>query len=253
MITFIKRRWTLLNNKRRYIYRHMPAVSYFSLNKIYVLNTVIFLVTFIVIVLWMHLQLHSNIMMDLGAACDDPIATFFNRKIAQKCYIDNITQSATWVDKNMDNIVKTLEAQQNSTNARIVGLYKMYEDRNNLRAASYLKRLDDRKQAFDDLQENVNSIKSSVNENQRGLEKLLDDYKDVIRQNINNLRELATGIVNKLRRNIYTPNYEEKRQKYIGSYNKIGDYLNEINKDDFLGTKIDRLQEIPDDVRNGRV
>jgi len=231
----------------------MPAVSYFSLNKIYVINTVFFLGTFLVVILWMHLHLHAKVMTEIGATCDDPIASFFNKKVAQRCYIDTITNSATWVDKNLEKIVSTLEAQQNATNARIVGLYKMYDDRNKLRADAYLKRMDDKKQAFDDLQENVDKIKSGVKENERGLKKLLDDYKDVIRVNINNLRELATGIVAKLKRNIYTPNYDEERQKYVGAYKKIGNYLNQIDKDAILGTKIDGLEEIPTEAQNGRV
>jgi len=201
----------------------------------------------------MHLHLHAKVMTEIGATCDDPIASFFNKKVAQRCYIDTITNSATWVDKNLEKIVSTLEAQQNATNARIVGLYKMYDDRNKLRADAYLKRMDDKKQAFDDLQENVDKIKSGVKENERGLKKLLDDYKDVIRVNINNLRELATGIVAKLKRNIYTPNYDEERQKYVGAYKKIGNYLNQIDKDAILGTKIDGLEEIPTEAQNGRV
>ncbi len=253
MIPFINRRLTLLNNKRRYIYRHMPAVSYLSLNKTYLINTVFFFGTFFVAILWMHLHLHAKVMTEIGAACDDPIASFFNKKIAQRCYIDTITNSATWVDKNLDKIVSTLEAQQNATNSRILGLYKMYDNRNQMRADAYIKRMDDKKRAFDDLQETVDSIKSGVKDNERSIKKLLDDYKDVIWGNVNNLRSLAYNIVEKLKRNIYTPNYEEQRQKYVDAYNKIGNYLDVIDKDAILGTKIDGLAEIPNDARNGRV
>lgn len=231
----------------------MPRVSYFSLNKIYFINTVFFFGTFLVAIVWLHLHLHANIMTELGAACDDPIASFFNKKIAQRCYIDTVTNSATWVDKNLENIVKTLENQQNATNSRVLGLYKMYDERNKLRADAYIKRIDDKKRAFDNLETTVDNIKSDINENNLSIKKLLDDYKDVIWGNLNNLRSLASSIVAKLKQKIYTPNYGDQRQKFVNTHEKIGKYINKINKDGILGTKIDRLEEISYDARNGRV
>jgi hypothetical protein len=253
MMLFINRRWTLLNNKRRYIYRHMPRVSYFSLNKFYFINTMFVFVTFLVVILWLHLRLHANVMTELGEACNDPIASFFNKKIAQRCYIDTITNSATWVDKNLENIVKTLDLQQNATNARILGLYKMYDERNKLRADAYIKRIDDKKRAFDDLQTSVDNIKSGIQENDKSIKKLMDDYKDVILGNVNNLRSLASNIVDKLKQKIYTPNYGDQRQKFVETYEKIDKYFNVINNDGILGTKIDKLAEISYEARNGRV
>lgn len=231
----------------------MPRVSYFSLNKIYFINTVFFFGTFLVLIVWLHLQLHANIMTELGAACDDPIASFFNKKIAQRCYIDTVTNSATWVDKNLENIVKTLETQQNATNARVLGLYKMYDERNKMRADAYIKRIDDKKRAFDDLETSVDEIKSGIKENDRSIKKLLNDYKDVIFGNVNNLRSLASSIVDKLKQKIYAPNYGDQRQKFVDTHEKIGEYINQINKDGILGTKIDGLEEISYDARNGRV
>lgn len=231
----------------------MPRVSYLSLNKIYFINTVFFFGTFLVAIVWLHLHLHANIMTELGAACDDPIASFLNKKIAQRCYIDTVTNSATWVDKNLDNIVKTIESQQNATNARILGLYKMYDERNKMRADAYIKRIDDKKRAFDDLDTTVNKIKSDINENNLSIKKLLDDYKEVIMGNVNNLRSLASSIVAKLKQKIYAPNYEDQRQKFVDTHEKIGEYINIINKDGILGTKIDGLEEISYDARNGRV
>jgi len=250
---FINRRLRRLNNKRRYIYRHMPAVSYFSLNKIYFINTMLVSVTFLIVILWLHLRLHANVMTELGAACDDPIASFFNKKIAQRCYIDTVTNSATWVDKNLENIVKTLDSQQNATNARILGLYKMYDERNKLRADAYIKRIDDKKRAFDDLQSSVDNIKSGIQENDRSIKKLMDDYKDVIMGNVNNLRSLASSIVDKLKQKIYAPNYGDQRQKFVDTHEKIGNYINKLNNDGILGTKIDKLEEISYEARNGRV
>jgi len=231
----------------------MPRVSYFSLNKIYFINTVFFFGTFLLLIVWLHLKLHANIMTELGAACDDPIASFLNKKIAQRCYIDTVTNSATWVDKNLENIVKTLETQQNATNSRVLGLYKMYDERNKMRADAYIKRIDDKKRAFDDLETSVDEIKSGIKENDRSIKKLLDDYKDVIFGNVYNLRSLASNIVAKLKQKIYTPNYGDQRQKFIETHEKIGEYINKINKDGILGTKIERLEEISYDARNGRV
>ena len=89
----------------------MTAVSYFMLNQPYVINTVIFFGTFLIAIVWMHIYLHASVMNEMGATCDDPIAKFFNKKLADRCYVDTITRSATWVDKNLDKIVETIESK----------------------------------------------------------------------------------------------------------------------------------------------
>lgn len=234
----------------------MAAVSYFVLNQPYVINTVIFFGTFLIAIIWMHAYLHADVMKDLGATCDDPIAKFFNRKLAERCNVDTITNSATWVDNNLDKIVKTLELQQNATNARILGLYKMYDERNKEKAASYVQRIADKQSAVNDLQNTVKDIKTGVNDNQKNITKFIDDYREVLRENISKLQLLATAIVNKLNRNIYSPDYDDKRETYVKSYNEINEYIKNINKDKiFEGVKqtFNLLPEIPADARTGKV
>ena len=158
----------------------MLEVSYFVLNQTYVINTVIFFGTFLIAIIWMHAYLHADVMKDFGATCDDPIAKFFNRKLAERCYVDTITKSATWVDTNLDKIVKTLELQQNATNARVLGLYKMYDERNKEKAAAYVQRIADKQTAVNDLQNTVNDIKTGVNDNQKNITKFIDDNREVL-------------------------------------------------------------------------
>ena len=165
----------------------------------------------------------------------------------------SINESTNWVDKNLDKVIETLNKQQTEANARITGLYTQYKSRNDQRAAAFSKRLEDKKQAFDELQNTVNTIKTGVEENERGIVKLLDDYKEVIGENINKIRALALGIVEKLRRNIYTKRYKKKRKMYTGAYKKIDKYLNKINKDGIFENEILGLDEIPGDVRKGLV
>ena len=231
-------------------------VSYFVLNQPYVINTVIFFGTFLIAIIWMHAYLHADVMKDLGATCDDPIAKFFNRKLAERCYVDTITKSATWVDDNLDKIVKTLELQQNATNARILGLYKIYDERNKEKAAAYAQRIADKQTAVNELQNTVNDIKTGVSDNEKNITKFIDDYREVLRENISKLQALATGIVNKLNRNMYSTNYKDKRETYVKSYNKINEYIKNVNKDRmFEGVNqiFDLLPEIPADARTGKV
>ena len=230
----------------------MPIVSYFNLNQTYVINTVIFFGTFLIAIVWMHVHLHASVMKDMGQTCNDPIASFFNKRLADRCYVDTITRSATWVDKNLDNIVNTLNKRQEATNTRILGLYSLYNDRNKQQASAFAKKIEDKKQAIDELQMTVNDIKTGVTQNEKNVMKILDDYRDVIRDNINKLRMLATEIVNKLNRNVYTKNYKNERQNYIGAYNKIDNYVRKINQDGLFETEIDKLPEIPKESRNGR-
>jgi|LauGreDrversion4_2_1035121.scaffolds.fasta_scaffold00100_8 hypothetical protein len=234
----------------------MLEVSYFVLNQPYVINTVIFFGTFLIAIIWMHAYLHADVMKDLGATCDDPIAKFFNRKLAERCYVDTITKSATWVDDNLDKIVKTLELQQNATNARILGLYKIYDERNKEKAAAYAQRIADKQTAVNELQNTVNDIKTGVSDNEKNITKFIDDYREVLRENISKLQALATGIVNKLNRNMYSTNYKDKRETYVKSYNKINEYIKNVNKDRmFEGVNqiFDLLPEIPADARTGKV
>lgn len=234
----------------------MLEVSYFVLNQPYVINTVIFFGTFLIAIIWMHIHLHADIMKDLGATCDDPIAKFFNRKLAERCYVDTITKSATWVDTNLDKIVETLEKQQNATNARILGLYKMYDERNKEKAAAYAQRIADKQSAVNDLQNTVNNIKTGLSDNDKNITKFIDDYREVLRENISKLQALATAIVNKLNRNMYSTNYEDKRETYVKSYNEINEYIKNVNKDrmfEGVNQKFDLLPEIPADARTGKV
>jgi hypothetical protein len=190
---------------------------------------------------------------DSQTACRDPIALFFDRKLAERCYVNDITQSTNWVDKNLDKIIETMNAQQTEANSRIIGLYTQYKNRNDQRAASFAKRIEDKKFAFDELQTTVDTIKTGVKENERGAAKLLNDYKEVIGENIFKMRELAAGIVNKLRRNMYTPGYQNEREIYTDAYEEIDTYLNQINKDRIFENEVKGLDEIPSEIRKGLV
>lgn len=232
---------------------YMTEVSYYILNKSYVINTIIFVVAFLIFIAWMHIKLHISMTKDSQTACRDPIALFYDRKLAERCYVNDVTQSISWVDKNLDKVIETMNAQQTEANARITGLYTLYKNRNDQRAASFAKRIEDKKFAFDELQNTVDTIKTGIQENERGTAKLLNDYKEVIRENIFKMRELAAGIVEKLRRNMYTPEYQDKREIYTDAYEEIDTYLNQINKDRFFENEIKGLDEIPGDLRKGLV
>lgn len=231
----------------------MSEVSYYILNKPYVINTIIFLGSFLIVVLWMHIHLHISITKDTDTACRDPIALFYDRKLAERCYVNSISESTNWVDKNLDKVIETLNAQQTAANARITGLYTQYKTRNDQRAYAFTKKLEEKKQAFDELQSTVKTIKTGIEENEKGIANLLDDYKQVIRENVDKMHALASGIVDKLRRNMYTKGYKKKRKRYVGAYKKIDTYLNQINKDGIFENEIKGLDEIPGDVRKGLV
>lgn len=231
----------------------MTEVTYYILNKPYVINTVIFLGVFLALIVWMHIRLHISVAKDADTACRDPIALFYDRKLAERCYVNGISESTNWVDKNLDKVIETLNKQQTDANARITGLYTLYKTRNDQRAAAFAKKLEDKKLAFDELQSTVETIKIGVEENEKGVAKLLNDYKEVIGENVNKMRALAAGIIDKLRKNIYTKEYEEKREIYADAYEEIDTYLNQINKDGIFENEIKGLDEIPGDVRKGLV
>ena len=232
----------------------MTAVSYFMLNQPYVINTVIFFGTFLIAIVWMHIYLHASVMNEMGATCDDPIAKFFNKKLADRCYVDTITRSATWVDKNLDKIVETIEKKQNAANARILGLYKMYDERNKEKAAAYAQRISDKQNAINELQSAVDNIKTGVSDNEKNITRFIDDYRELLRENISKLQVVGTEIVNKLKRNVYAKDFKKKRAAYVKSYNKINGYIKKINKDRVFEVQgFDELPEIPIEARTGKV
>jgi hypothetical protein len=234
----------------------MLEVSYFILNQPYVINTVIFFGTFLIAIIWMHAYLHADVMGDLGATCDDSLAKFLNKEYAQRCYVDTISNNATWVDENLDKIVKTLELKQNATNARVLGLYKMYNERNQENTAAYAQRIADKQTAVNNLQNTVNKINDGVNDNEKNITRFINDYREVLRENISKLQLLAEAIVNKLNRNIYSKNYTKKRQKHLKSYSMINEYIQTINKDKMfegVNQTFNLLPEIPADARTGKV
>lgn len=237
----------------------MAQVSYFALNQPYVINTVIFFGTFLIVVGWMHIHLHASIMNDMGATCDDPIAKFFNKRLADRCYVNTISRSATWVDNNLDKIISTIEKKQNDANARILGLYKMYDDKNKANAAARVQHIANKNQAINDLQKVVGDIKTGIEDNEQNVAKFINDYRDIVKENVGNLKTLAIEIVDKLKRNIYTKNYKRQRKMYINSYDKIKKYMKKLDRDRFFETSIgsgglsSELPEIPTEARRGKV
>lgn len=224
----------------------MPIVSYFNLNQIYIINTALFIGTFLIVIVWMHVHLHASVMNDVGATCNDPIAKFFDKRLAERCHVNTIMRDTNWVDKNLDNIVKTLSAREDRVNERALGMYELYNSRNVRDAAAFAKKIEDKQIAMNELQTVVTNIKTGAQENEKSVIKLLDDYQVIAAENIGKLRMLASGIVDKLKRNIYTKNYKKKRKNYVGAYNKIGAYFKKIGS-------AEELDEIPAEAKNGRV
>lgn len=233
----------------------MILVSYYALNKIYIVNTIFFSIMFLIAIGFMHIHLHASIMNDVGATCDDPIAKFFNKRLAERCYVNTINRSATWVDNNLDKIISTIEKKQNDANARILGLYKMYDDKNKANAAARAQYIADKNKSINDLQKVVGDIKTGIEDNEQNVAKFINDYREIVKENVGNLKTLAIEIVDKLKRNIYTKNYKRQRKMYINSYDKIKKYMKKLDRDRFFETSIgnSELPEIPTEARRGKV
>jgi hypothetical protein len=230
----------------------MILVSYFGLNQPYVINTIIFFGTFVVLILWMHIYLHASVMNTIGATCNDPIAKFFNKRLAERCYVDSLNRGSTWVETNLDKIIETIEKRQTETNSRILGLYKLYDDRNKQKAMANVKFIEDKQKALNDLQTVVTDLKTGFSENEENIGNFLSDYRQLIMENVGKLQNLAIEIKNKLQRNIYTKKWEKDRKKYVTSYGKIQSYIKKLNRDKFMDAEIPEIMDLESYEKTGK-
>ena len=210
-------------------------VNYWSLNKTYIL----IIITVFIAVAYCIVILNSLFITEVASNsdCNDPWALYLNNGIRTKCISTKQTnelkskqtefhRDTEAISQNIDRIKSKIA----ETDAMHDELQRRIQERNAQKWANV-------KQTITDLSGTVVSIQTKYRENIDALDKLIDDYNTAISTNTELLVQVGHNLVNKLTKNIYTPNWGKQRAELVKSYEKIIDYL-KLSK---LDTKLNPL------------
>lgn len=113
-------------------------------------------------------------------------------------------------------------------------------------------KLIDAKQQFIDLSGTIASVKSAYQDNKASLDKVTKEYNDAFEKNIQIIIETGNSLVNKLYSNIYTKQFETKRQAMVETYDKIKDYLQKMVEMKQVDKEKAKLKDLTPEAINGK-
>jgi hypothetical protein len=157
--------------------------------------------------------------------CNDPWALYLNDGLRNKCVSSKQIDELKSHQKQFQN--DSTEIKANITKIR----NKIQEtDDEHEALQAYIKLKNEEKwasvkQTVSDLSGTVLSIKTKYKENAEKLNTLVNDYNTSIATNAELLVQVGNNLVDKLTKNIYTPNWTTKRKTLVDSYNKIVEYI----------------------------
>lgn len=208
----------------------MPVISYFNLNKIYILNSVFFLTIIFVGIIWMHIQLHTQLMTKTNNVCDDPIAKFFNKKAAEKCVLDKLRKDTMWIETKIDNNVVLNNDKADEKNIKVTDLLNKYKKRNEMIEQSGIDvaaSLYEKNKEVQMLTINASNVKEMYSKTETDIISLYDNYSTALKESVEYIKKLADIISLKLSSNIYVKkkSYKKTRKSLSKYYDKLGNRL----------------------------
>lgn len=230
----------------------MPSISYFILNRTYVLNTAFFLIIILACIFWMHLRLHASLMMETGNVCSDKVAQFFNKTAAEKCIKNDVHEQVESISKKYMNPVKN----------EIVGMHKdLSRAANRFNKTDMFAKIISQQADLTKAQTTVDNVKNKYSENQDSVLQIYNDYLAVIMRNADDLKSEATNYSDYITSLIYNTNKKTKtkRKEYVKKYENVESDMNKIKNKIFSmpippsADTISRLtlDKLSDDQRNG--
>jgi len=230
----------------------MPVISYFNLNKIYILNSAFFLTIIFVGIIWMHVLLHAKIALKTNTVCSDPIAKFFNKKAAEKCVLDKMRKDTAWIESKYDKNMILMNDLADERNVKNVDLLEKYKKRNEAVGMNVAASLYKKNKEVQELTIAASNIKNMYSENETGIMSLYDDYSTALANSVNLITELADKISLKLTGGIYVKkkSYIKTRKSLSKSYDKLA---NQMKKLTTIGaTDVGNLSPLTYLQRNGK-
>ena len=231
------------------------ALKYWELNEVYVLITVAILSIFIPVIYYLFREFQMEVARQTND-CKNPISIYFDKDMQTKC-----------LNKGLQNNKDVLEVQRLDTKFRAdMQIIRGEMDRlaskdlsSNLTYNVVKKRLQklepkliDAKQQFIDLSGTIASVKSAYQDNKASLDKVTKEYNDAFEKNIQIIIETGNSLVNKLYSNIYTKQFETKRQAMVETYDKIKDYLQKMVEMKQVDKEKAKLKDLTPEAINGK-
>jgi len=209
-------------------------VTYWGLNEVYILITIVILVLFIIPIYYLSIRFQIEIAKELND-CTNPIAIYFDNDIRNKCLTEKLAKNKDV--KRLREIDAEVREDAKQIRARFDELAK-HDKESNFNYESLQARATEEeapqllaaKQAFLDLSGVVTSIKTQYLENKTNLEKTMNEYENTFNKNIEFIVEVGNSLVKKLYSNIYTKKFQSKRQAMVDNYNKIRAYLEKVGQ-----------------------
>jgi hypothetical protein len=188
--------------------------------------------------------------------CKNPISIYFDKVMQTKCLNKGLSKNKNvleiqHLDTKFKADAKIIHGELDRLNMKDLSsnlIYNVVKER----LQKIEPKLLDAKQKFIDLSGTIASIKSTYTDNKTNLDKATKDYKDAFEKNIEIIIETGNSLVNKLYSNIYTKQFESKRQAMVESYNKIKDYLEQMVKMKQVDVEKAKIKELTPEAINGK-
>jgi hypothetical protein len=232
----------------------MPVISYFNLNKIYILNSAFFLTIIFVGIIWMHVLLHTKIMTKTNNVCDDPVARFFNKKAAEKCILEKMRKDTMWIETKFDNNVVLNNDKADEKNVKIVDLIEKYRIRNEAAGLNVAESLYKKNEEVLALASAASNIKTTYSDTETNIKNLYNDYLVALRDSIDYIKKLADKIALKLSSNIYVKkkSYKKTRKSLSKSYDNLAKRMKTMFSRGIVDPSIGFLSPLTYSQRNGK-
>lgn len=210
------------------------SITYWGLNEVYILITVVILVLFIIPIYYLFIQFQIQMAKELND-CTNPLAVYFDKDIRNKCLTAGLAKNKDV--KKLQEIDKEVREEAKQIRGKFAELAKHDEASNFGYDSLQARALEEEapqllaaKQAFLDLSGAVASIKTQYLENTAALKKTMDEYENTFNKNIEFIIGVGNSLVNKLYSNIYTKKFQTKRKAMVDNYNKIRAYLEKVGQ-----------------------
>jgi septal ring factor EnvC (AmiA/AmiB activator) len=226
------------------------VVSYWSLNKTYIIITILVLSVFAYSVA----VLHTMFIVEVASHgnCDDPWALYLNDGIRNKCIStkqsNELKSQQAQFERDTEAIaqnISRIKTKIQETDAMHDELQRRIQERNAQKWANV-------KQTITDLSGTVVSIQTKYRENKDALEKIINDYDTAIQTNAELLVQVGNNLVKKLTQNVYTPNWAKQRGNLVDAYNTILEYFAKTADAKTSGSTANPLQPLSAEVMKGK-
>jgi hypothetical protein len=210
------------------------SITYWGLNEVYILITVVILVLFIIPIYYLFTKFQIEMAKELND-CTNPLAVYFDDDVRNRCLTAGLAKNKDV--KKLQEIDKEAREEAKRIRGKFAELAK-HDEASNSNYDSLQARASEEeapqllaaKQAFLDLSGAVASIKSQYLENTATLKKTMDEYENTFNKNIEFIIGVGNSLVNKLYSNIYTKKFQNKRKAMVDNYNKIRAYLEKVGQ-----------------------